>query len=253
MERSMRVTRVLREGFWAGCIGAGSVAAWFFVVDLVNQRPFFTPAMLGSAVFWGATNPAMVVIEFSRVVGYTMIHVSAFVVLGTIVAALTAQAEDTPPVVYLIVVLACCFEVGFYVLVALLAQPLLGALAWWNVAIGNAIAACAMGYYLWRQAVRLEGHPALDLALFLAPRPAEPHDGHREPEHQSARHPHDQPADLLILQRGEAPHPRCGSVERVERRVGERDHRPHDRHRNAEQEQIEHLTGIGGARQLRDR
>src|SRR2546428_13489743 len=31
------------------------------------------------------------------------------------------------------------------------AMPLLGALAWWNVAIGNAIAALGMGYYLWRE------------------------------------------------------------------------------------------------------
>jgi len=39
--------------------------------------------------------------------------------------------------------------------VAILASPLLGALAWWNVAIGNTIAAAGMGYYLWRQ------HPKL--------------------------------------------------------------------------------------------
>lgn len=151
----MRLTRVLREGFWAGCIGAGAVAVWFFVVDVVHGQPFFTPAMLGSAVFWGATSHAQVVIEFSRVVGYTMIHVSAFVVVGTVAAALMAEAEDSPPTLYLVIVLACCFEVGFYVLVAILAQPLLGALAWVNVAIGNAIAACGMGYYLWRQ------HPAI--------------------------------------------------------------------------------------------
>ena len=53
----MRLTRVLREGFWAGCIGAAAVAVWFLIVDTVNGRPFFTPAMLGSAVFWGATSP----------------------------------------------------------------------------------------------------------------------------------------------------------------------------------------------------
>ncbi len=47
------------------------------------------------------------------------------------------------------------FEVGFYVVVAVLAAPLLGALAWYNVAIGNAIAAGGMGYYLWR------AHPKL--------------------------------------------------------------------------------------------
>lgn len=155
----MRLTRVLREGFWAGCIGAAAVAVWFLIVDTINGRPFFTPAMLGSAVFWGATSPSQVVIEFSRVVGYTMIHTSAFVVLGTVAAALTAQAEDTPPALFLVIVLACFFEVGFYVLVAILAQPLLGALAWWSVAIGNAIAASAMAFYLWR------AHPAIAAEL----------------------------------------------------------------------------------------
>jgi hypothetical protein len=151
----MRLTRILREGFWAGCIGAVAVAVWFLIVDTIGGRPFFTPAMLGSAVFWGATGPAQVQIEFSRIVGYSMIHVSAFVVLGVMAAWLMAQAEDTPPALFLVIVLACFFEVGFYVLVAILAQPLLGALAWWNVAIGNAIAATGMGFYLWRQHPRL--------------------------------------------------------------------------------------------------
>jgi hypothetical protein len=159
----MRLTQILREGFYAGCIGAAAVAVWFLVIDVINGRPFFTPAMLGSAVFWGASDPSQVVIEFSRVVGYSMIHVSAFVVIGTIAAALMFQAEDTPPALFLVIVLACFFEVGFYVLVAIMAQPLLGALAWWNVAIGNAIAATAMGYYLWRAhpkiAEELKRHP----------------------------------------------------------------------------------------------
>ena len=40
-------------------------------------------------------------------------------------------------------------------LVALLAKPLLGYLAWWNVAIGNGLAALGMGYYLWREHPRI--------------------------------------------------------------------------------------------------
>ena len=52
---------------------------------------------------------------------------------------------------FLVLVAFCFFEFGFYILVALLAKPLLGALAWWSVAIGNAIAAFGMGYYLWRE------------------------------------------------------------------------------------------------------
>src|SRR2546425_554946 len=82
--QTMQLTRVLREGFIAGLIGAAAVALWFLLVDVIAGRPFFTPAMLGSAVFWGVHNPSMVVIEYSRIIGYTMIHVSAFIIVGTI-------------------------------------------------------------------------------------------------------------------------------------------------------------------------
>jgi hypothetical protein len=159
----MQLNRILREGFIAGCIGAAAVAIWFLIVDTVNGRPFFTPAMLGSAVFWGTHDPALVVIEYGRIIGYTMIHVSAFVVVGVVAAALAAQVEEAPSTLFLVIVGFCFFEFGFYVLVAILAQPLLGALAWWNVAIGNAIAAFGMGYYLWREhpkiAEELRKHP----------------------------------------------------------------------------------------------
>jgi hypothetical protein len=155
----MQLNRILREGLIAGCVGAGAVAIWFLVVDLVNGRPFFTPAMLGSAVFWGEYDPARVVIDYSRVIGYTMIHVSAFVLVGCIGAALAAEVEVAPSTLFFVVVGLCFFEVAFYIFVALLAKPLLGALAWWNVAIGNGLAALGMGYYLWRE------HPAIGAEL----------------------------------------------------------------------------------------
>src|SRR5881628_1505834 len=161
--RAMQLTRVLREGFVAGLIGAGAVALWFLIVDAIAGRPFFTPAMLGSAVFWGVHDPGLVVVEYSRIIGYTMIHVSAFLIVGTIAAALAAEVEIAPHTFYLVVVFFAIFEFGFYVTVAVLAQPLLGSLAWWNVAIGNAIAAFGMGYYLWRV------HPRIAATLKLHP------------------------------------------------------------------------------------
>jgi len=141
----MQLTRILREGFIAGLIGAAAVALWFLIVDVIAGRPFFTPAMLGSAVFWGVHDPAQVVIA------------------GTVAAALAAEVEVAPPTLYLIVVSFAVFEFGFYIMLAVLAQPLLGALAWWNVAIGNAIAAYGMGYYLWRE------HPKIKEALRVHP------------------------------------------------------------------------------------
>lgn len=147
--------RILREGFVAGLIGAGAVALWFLVVDAVNGRPFFTPAMLGSALFWGQTDPALVDIAFPTVIGYTMVHVIAFGVVGGVAAALVRLVEDFPSTLFVVVVFFAAFEVGFYIIVAVLAQPLLGALAWSNVAIGNLIAALGMGYFLWRAHPRL--------------------------------------------------------------------------------------------------
>src|SRR5204863_10055726 len=90
-------------------------------------------------------------------------HICAFIIVGTVAAALAAEVEVAPPTLYLIVVSFAVFEFGFYIMLAVLAQPLLGALAWWNVAIGNAIAAYGMGYYLWRE------HPKIKEALRVHP------------------------------------------------------------------------------------
>ncbi len=182
--------RIVREGFVAGLIGAIAVAAWFLIIDTINGRPFFTPAMLGSAVFWGNFDPDAVQALFASdperifaaVIGYTMVHVVAFIIVGMIAAALAYEVELFPSTLFVVVVFFAIFEFGFYIVVAVLAQPLLGALAWWNVAIGNAIAALGMGYYLWRK------HPKIREELMRHPlgepldeTTAEPIDGYKEP------------------------------------------------------------------------
>jgi len=159
----MDFRRIVREGFIAGLIGAASVATWFLLVDLVAGRTFFTPAMLGDALFWGVRDPGQVQIAFPSVVGYTMVHMLAFVVVGMVAAFLAYEVELFPHALFIVVVFFAVFEFGFYVILAILASPLLGALAWWNVAIGNTIAAAGMGYYLWRMHPKLreelKAHP----------------------------------------------------------------------------------------------
>lgn len=156
----MHVGRILREGLVVGLVGAAAVAAWFLVVDLLAGRPFFTPAILGQALlFGGVADPATVVVAFPAVVGYTMVHVLAFVLVATIAVFFACQIERSPSTLFVAVVFFTIFEFGFYVVVATAAQPLLGALAWINVAIGNAFAALGTGYYLWR------AHPRLGRSL----------------------------------------------------------------------------------------
>ena len=61
-----------------------------------------------------------------------------------------AVVQKFPSTLFLIVVLFAIFEVGFYIVMATRAAPLLGRLAWSNVAVGNLVAALGMGYYLWK-------------------------------------------------------------------------------------------------------
>ncbi len=146
----MNIGRIVREGLIAGLVGAGAVAVWFLLVDVIAGDPFFTPAMLGSAVFMGVRDPAAVTVAVEPVASYTLLHAVLFVLAGTFAASLAALVEKFPTTLFLVVVFFAVFEVGFYIAVAVLAQPLLGALAWWSVAIGTLGAALGMGFYLWQ-------------------------------------------------------------------------------------------------------
>jgi hypothetical protein len=119
--------------------------------------------MLGSALFFGLRDPASVQVTVPPVVGYTMVHVIAFTLTGMIAAAWACLADRFPSTLFLGVFFFAVYEIGFYVVTAAFAEPLLGMLAWYNVAGGNAIAAVGMGFYLWRV------HPQLRAKLRQQP------------------------------------------------------------------------------------
>lgn len=147
--------RILREGIVAGLLGAIMVALWFLIFDAMAGRVFFTPAALGSALFYGAHTVAEVQISFGTVALYTIIHVVAFVVFGTVAAALAVEAEQQPPLLLGLVLFFATFEALFIGLLAIAATWILDTLGWWNIAVGNLIAAIAIGAYLWGE------HPVL--------------------------------------------------------------------------------------------
>ena len=140
---------VMRQGLMAGLIGAVAVAMWFFVVDIIEGRAFFTPALLGSVVFWGVRDAAAVVISFQTVAAYTVIHFLAFGVVGVIVSRLLSDAEKEPSLLAVLLQLFIGLELGFHAVSALLFTSISAEVAWFNVAISNLIAAGAMGYYFW--------------------------------------------------------------------------------------------------------
>src|SRR5688572_13465046 len=151
----LREHRVVREGLIAGAIGGITVAIWFLAIDITQGRILFTPAALGSALFVGARSAAEVQITMPMVLGYSVIHIGAFLVAGFIASALISEAEKDPPMLLGLILLFVTFEVLFFGLIAIMASWLLDSIRWWTILVANLIAASAMGFYLWRE------HPSL--------------------------------------------------------------------------------------------
>ena len=142
---------IVKEGVIAGLIGAVCIAVWFFGIDIVAGHPLFTPATLGRALLRVLGPVPADQSTALLVVVYTIFHVLAFIGVGMIASLIVSIAGREPSILLGFVVLFAAVEVGFYALVGLLQQASqLGTLAWYQVMLGNIIAALAMGTYLWR-------------------------------------------------------------------------------------------------------
>lgn len=151
---------LLREGLVVGMLGAGAVALWFLLVDLLGGRPLHTPALLG-AVLSGAPDAAAAADGDGRVglaALYTVFHLVAFAALGVLATFLVHRAQRSPSLIALLVMLFAAVEVAFIGFVALLEVQAIGNIAWYQVALGNVVAALAMGWYLVRRHPGIGAH-----------------------------------------------------------------------------------------------
>lgn len=138
-----------------GLVGAGAVALWFLVLDILTSSPFYTPAALGSAVWLGADSPGEVRYNVALIGAYTVLHVAAFVVVGVALAWVATHLERRPAW-WLFPVLAFVVLEGLFLgAVGVVSEWVLGALGWWAIGIGNLAAVGTMVWWL------AERHPRL--------------------------------------------------------------------------------------------
>ena len=146
---------VYQQGIAVGVLGASTIAVWFFIVDLVSGHPlFYTPNVLGTALFHraaGLDQPQALPISLDTVVAYTWIHGMVFCAIGGVAAKLLEQADHDVHIGFGVLLLAVIFEFGFVSAAFIFAEPILHALAWPSVLIGNLLAAAAMAAYFWRR------------------------------------------------------------------------------------------------------
>ena len=139
------------EGLIGGTIGAGTVAGWFLIIDASRGRPLWTPALLAATLLDGVRDAQTLHITARLVLTYTVVHWLAFLIFGLLTATVLAAADREPGLLFLVVMLFCCFEVFFAALVAILAEWLLEAVPWWTILAGNLLAATVMLGFFFRE------------------------------------------------------------------------------------------------------
>jgi hypothetical protein len=85
------------RGMIAGLIGYATVVVFFLVADPIAGRPvFYTPALLGGALFFGLSDPAGLELGPGPVLAYNGAHFLVFVFLGFVAAWFARLAERLP-------------------------------------------------------------------------------------------------------------------------------------------------------------
>jgi putative oxidoreductase len=169
---------LLHDGIIAGLIGAAVIALWFLIIDTIAGHPFRTPAALGNGLLDVLGPKDATDTMTTYVLVYTVFHFAAFMFVGLLAALIVHLAKTEPSILLGFVVLFVATEIGFYGFTGLLGEAIsLKSLAWYQVMLGNLLAAAAMGYYFWRthRELRDEFRHSLDWDTELVP-----------PEHRGA-------------------------------------------------------------------
>ena len=145
-------SEIVMDGLFTGMIGALAVALWFLIVDLLNGRALYTPALLGTMLLHGGKAVAAgVSVAPLEIAAYTAFHFVAFIAVGVGLSWLMSLFERFPIMFFVIVVLAVCLQLGFFGLTMALGLEGLGRLQLWAVVVANLLAAGGMAAYQWRR------------------------------------------------------------------------------------------------------
>ena len=154
----------VREGVYAGLIGATAIVVWFAVIDIVSGMPFHTPNILGAGLISVLGKPpTMPDTVMFHVLIYTIFHYLVFALVGIVIVTIVHQSARTPAVLAGFLVAFVAFELGAIGLTTLFTESRLGGMAWYQIFLANLLAAGLMFWFIGRRHPQLRGD--LDRAL----------------------------------------------------------------------------------------
>ena len=143
--------QVLSQGLVAGLIGYATVALFFVVVDvLFGRAAFYTPALIGGALFYGLRDPSELVVWAGPVFSYNGVHLLLFLALGALAAWLARFSERAHQLWYVGLSLFLFVLLHLQGAVLMLTERVRESLSTWQVLVAGLAAGVTMcGYLLW--------------------------------------------------------------------------------------------------------
>jgi hypothetical protein len=121
----------------------------FAILDPLDGRQLlYTPALLGSVLFYGLRDPAQLVVWAGPIIAYNGVHLLVFLALGMLATWLAYFSERGPQLWYLSFVLLLL--VVFHVLAAMfiITERVRAVMPMWTITGATLAAAVTMGAYL---------------------------------------------------------------------------------------------------------
>ena len=141
----------IEDGVLAGVLGAGVVAVFFLLLDFLRGHPFYTPTLLGSALFLGKSVESVAAANATMVFAYTGIHVLLFMVAGVALSWMVSQFVRNPQFGLVLLLVFLLFESVLFGFEVTVVPVLVGALGAWAVGVANIVSAVVMLWFLLRR------------------------------------------------------------------------------------------------------
>lgn len=138
------------DAIYIGGLGGGIVMVFFLLFDVITRgQALFTPSLLGSVLFDGASASSVVTVGMAAVAKYSALHLVAFSLLGLGIAYLTHQAEIRSKHPLLVIGLVfVILETAFWVGASVAIPGVIDRLGVLPVAAANLLAAVGVGLFL---------------------------------------------------------------------------------------------------------
>src|SRR5688572_6838010 len=136
-----RPSHTVMRGAIAGILGALAIAAWFLIIDLIEQQPLRTPLFVGASLLGREPVDA----SGALLAMYSALHFAVFIGVGIVVAWLLEKSETPPHFLLGLVLGFLLFDLVFYLSRVMTGIDVVTALGWPEVLAGNLIAGIEIG------------------------------------------------------------------------------------------------------------